>query len=266
MNNDKIKNKVREMLNNPLDYEWEIQGFGMLRTYIDANTRVQIWHNNYKIPNVTDIHTHPWDFTSFIIQGYMQNLCFIESKIENETVPEDIIYNRCLILTGEHAYVKEKTKVILSRDTNIKYTNGMEYTHKKDVPHRTEYSNGTITVLTKNNINKDSLAYSYTKGDSEWVSAAPRIATNEEVMFFVNEALELEKTEKFLKAIAGKGYYSGSRQLDQEIDLELNLHKTNINGIKNLIISKGKCEDPNWRVYYGNGIKIEFKDYEKKIY
>ena len=48
---------VEKILNNPLDYEWELQGFGMLRTYIDKDTRMQIWLNSFIIQDVTDIHT-----------------------------------------------------------------------------------------------------------------------------------------------------------------------------------------------------------------
>lgn len=197
MKRNALKLKIKELLENPLDYEWEIQGFGMLRTYIDKDTRVQIWHNDYKVPNVTDIHTHPWNFTSKIIQGVMRNICFVETEHNDKSSRGT--YNRCLILTGENAYVKEKTKVNLTKQTPSIYIKGTKYKHRKDVPHRTDYVNGTITVLTKKAINEDSLAYSYTPGDSDWVSAAPRIATKGEILFFVNSALELSKKEKSLE-------------------------------------------------------------------
>ena len=57
---------VKQVMENPFNYEWELQGFGMLRTYIDKDTRLQIWLKDFIVPGVTDIHTHPWDFESFI--------------------------------------------------------------------------------------------------------------------------------------------------------------------------------------------------------
>ena len=44
----------------------------------------------------------------------------------------------------------------------------------------------------------------------------------------------------FVKEISGKGYYSGSRQLDQEIDLELYIHIAKINGKPHLTVQRGK--------------------------
>ena len=50
--------------------------------------------------------------------------------------------------------------------------------------------------VTKSNIDKDSLAYSYVPNGKEWVSAAPRPATEEEVQKFIKAALKLQRGEK----------------------------------------------------------------------
>ena len=183
---DKI---VKHVMENPFNYEWELQGFGMLRTYISKNTRLQIWLKDFIVPGVTDIHTHPWDFESFIYQGQIVNHCWRESsKLDGVT------FDRCLILTGEKAYVKERTQVILKVIGNQKYTRGMVYNHEKNIPHRIDFVDGTITILTKSNIHEDSLAYSYVIGiGNEWVSAAPRLATKEEIIPFINAASKLNK-------------------------------------------------------------------------
>ena len=44
----------------------------------------------------------------------------------------------------------------------------------------------------------------------------------------------------FVKEVAGKGYYSGSTQLDQEIDLEFYVHLANVGGKTYLTIQRGK--------------------------
>lgn len=49
---DEFHNKVNDVLENPFNYIWELQGFGMLRTYIDKNTRLQIWLKEFIIDDV----------------------------------------------------------------------------------------------------------------------------------------------------------------------------------------------------------------------
>ena len=181
---------VKKILNNPLDYEWEIQGFGMLRTYISKNTRLQIWLKEFIVPNVTDIHTHPWNFESLIYQGDITNYCFMESESSDGNK-----FDKCLILTGENAYVKEKIPTIMEIVSTEWYTTGDSYYHKKTIPHRIDFSDGTITILTKSNIDKDSLAYSYVPNGKEWVSAAPRQATEEEIQKFIKAALKLQEVK-----------------------------------------------------------------------
>ena len=196
MNQYKIKvdKKIKQVLDNPFDYEWELQGFGMLRTYISKDTRLQIWLKDFIVPGVTDIHTHPWNFESFIYQGQIKNNVFTEYSLQDQVSGEWFQCDRCLILTGENAYVKERTPVILKPYDSIEWFQGEIYFHGKDVPHRIDFVDGTITILTKLNIHEDSLAYSYVKGfNNEWVSAAPRLATKEEIIPFINAASKLNK-------------------------------------------------------------------------
>lgn len=185
---------VKKIMKFPFDYEWELQGFGMLRTYIDKYTRLQIWLKDFIIPNVTDIHTHPWDFKSFIYQGQIRNNIFFEYDPQNSVSGEWFQCDKCLILTGENAYVKERTPVILKPNGSFEYSQGDLYHHGKDIPHRIDFIDGTITILTKSNIHEDSLAYSYVKGfENEWVSAAPRPATKEEIKAFIEAARKLNQ-------------------------------------------------------------------------
>lgn len=190
-----LDDKVKYILENPFDYGWELQGFGMLRTYIDKNTRLQIWLNDFIVPGVTDVHTHPWDFTSTIYQGSIINHVFVDHELTDK-VEGGENYDRCLILTGENAYVKERTLVKLTNWSNLDYYRGDMYYHYKNAPHRIDFMDGTITILTKGNINPDNLAYSYTKPGEEWVSAAPRLATPEEINTFINAANNLRRERK----------------------------------------------------------------------
>ena len=49
---------------------------------------------------------------------------------------------------------------------------------------------------------------------------------------------------EFVKEINGKGYYSSSTQLDQEIDLELYVHIATLNRKKYLTVQRGKHRLP----------------------
>ena len=51
--------------------------------------------------------------------------------------------------------------------------------------------------------------------------------------------------DKFLSEISEKGYYAGSKQLDQEIDLELYVHKFKMNGANWLGVQRGKHRLPS---------------------
>lgn len=186
-----------DILKNPFNYEWEVQGFGMMRTYIAENTRLQIWNSDLVIENVTDIHTHPWDFYSIILQGKIINIKYKECAKSYYKAKK---YNRCLIETGENAYVKESKEVYLRKTGRNAYEYNRKdckeytdiYTHKKHIPHKIKFVDGTITVLTKTNISEDihdrKLAYSYVKDGIEWVSAAPRPATKEEIVSTIAKA------------------------------------------------------------------------------
>ena len=50
--------------------------------------------------------------------------------------------------------------------------------------------------------------------------------------------------EKFVQEIQGKGYFSGSKQLDQEVDLEIYIHIVKMNNASWLTIQRGKHRIP----------------------
>jgi hypothetical protein len=50
--------------------------------------------------------------------------------------------------------------------------------------------------------------------------------------------------DQFVKEIAEKGYFSGSKQLDQELDLEMYLHIFKMNGAWHLAVQRGKHRLP----------------------
>ena len=206
------KETLLDILKNPFNYEWEVQGLGMMRTYLNEDTRFQIWNKDLIVDGVTDIHTHPWDFISVILQGKITNHIYKEYP---EQVNKSKKYFRCLINTGEDAYVKEKNEVYLLKCDKKTYTSGNFYIHKKHIPHKITFKDGTITVLNKFNKNdescmeliplllcqdkKSSEAYTYVKDGNEWVSAMPRPAKDYEIYDTIKKAWECYNNEKSKK-------------------------------------------------------------------
>lgn len=180
---------VKKILENPLNYKWELQGFGMLRIYLDKETRLQVWSNKHQTKDVSIIHNHPWSFNSNIICGQMTNILYTEYELT-----ENNNFYKSRILTGENAHqfnTKETTLIESHRQT---YSPNTHYFHHKDIPHRTEFIDGTVTIIRREDRNEDSHADSYwelEKGKDNWVSAAPRLATEEEILDICEMALKL---------------------------------------------------------------------------
>ena len=66
--------------------------------------------------------------------------------------------------------------------------------------------------------------------------------------------------EKFVQEIANKGYYAGSRQIDQEVDLEIYIHIVKMNNASWLTVQRGKHRIPGvTRPEYLNCI-LKFSD------
>lgn len=60
---------VKAILEKARAYKWSIQGFGMLRLYLSAEVRLHVWDSRFRVPGVTDIHDHSWDFESEVAAG-----------------------------------------------------------------------------------------------------------------------------------------------------------------------------------------------------
>jgi hypothetical protein len=69
------RDEVRELLEDWRSYEWQVQGFGMLRIYLDGPTepRLQIWDQRLAVWSNNAIHDHPWAFRSTIMAGTIFN-------------------------------------------------------------------------------------------------------------------------------------------------------------------------------------------------
>lgn len=183
-----MKENVESILRNWENYEWTIQGFGMLRTYVgsDRKFRVNIWDNRFAVPGVSMIHDHPWDFTSNIIVGSIVNIRYIEVA--------------CALRACEYSYAKIKCGPGGGMETCVSdlelhplpleyYDEGDTYRQRANEIHETKFMDGTVTLIERTFREDTEHARVFWRRDSNWVSAEPRVATSEEVIMFIDSAL-----------------------------------------------------------------------------
>ena len=70
-----IRDDVEAILRHHDEHDWQVQGFGMLRTYLpgEAEPRLQVWDQRLATWGNNAIHDHPWKFRSTIIAGRIYN-------------------------------------------------------------------------------------------------------------------------------------------------------------------------------------------------
>src|SRR6266705_1769973 len=94
LNPNPTKKEVEDILVHCDDYQWSLQGLGMLRLYLDDTHRMHIWDDRYQVYNVSQMHTHPWNFTSTVIVGVVRNIRYVENSQATE-------FHRQMIHCGE---------------------------------------------------------------------------------------------------------------------------------------------------------------------
>ncbi len=185
---------VKKILEKADLYEWSLQGFGMLRMYLEPEIRLHIWDSRYQIENVSIIHTHPWHFTSTVIAGCVRNVEYEDNEnlwnFEFSNPHE--LYTQ-LILTGENAHGVQpiETCRLAVKSERVFYP-GQSYRQFMTIPHQTFFEDGTVTVIERSDRTEQNHAYTYwdrSLGKNGWVSAAPRKATKDEIIDITQNAL-----------------------------------------------------------------------------
>lgn len=180
---------VKNILEKADQYNWTLQGLGMLRLYLSDEVRLHVWDDRYKVPNVSALHDHPWDFESTIIAGavnqYRYDIAYPFYGTEG-LLPAWMVTIKCgvgaEVLTGARA-------VFLHRHSKEMYVEGDKYTQRSEEIHESLPLRGTVTIVERKFCgNRENARVFYMEG-SEWVSAEPRPATREEVRRITEHAL-----------------------------------------------------------------------------
>ena len=178
MTPDRIWNILAEAAYNPRARNWTVQGFGMLRCYLDndLSDRLHVWTNALRVQGVSDIHTHPWDFGSMVLAGRLINKRYEEVSPHTEY---SSAYFRRLIKPGEATQLEPDQRVWLRpiRDDHV-HTNRY-YNQKYTEIHRTLFDEGTVSVVSRDRGDLPDTAFTYFR--RTWGSAKPRKALPEEV-------------------------------------------------------------------------------------
>lgn len=179
---------VKMVLQQPLSYSWTVQGFGMMRTYLsfDPNPkrfRLNVWNGDLAVPGVSVIHDHPWDFTSWVINGDFGNVRYVEDHFSGED------YEWMQIKCGEAGCSISAPARIRLRDLPFEaYRAGSIYCQTANEIHRTVYGNGTVTL--NDRIGDTEQARVFWPAGQKWVDAKPRAATTHEIIDTADLALQ----------------------------------------------------------------------------
>jgi hypothetical protein len=179
---------VKNILQHPHGFHWQVQGLGMLRIYLEPATRLHVWDRALLVPGASPLHDHPWDFTSQVIAGRMVNHRFVRVVEPVSGVGED--WNCVQIKCGEGAHtIGDPTTVKLIRKEAESYGEGAFYTQTANEIHWSLPEDGTVTMCHRRGSGDH--ANVFWRGKGPWVDAKPRTATRQEIKRVTQRALEL---------------------------------------------------------------------------
>ena len=189
---------VKSILNRSHYHNWSVQGFGMMRTYLDSDKmyRLNIWDAALAVPNVSVIHDHPWHFKSWVLSGRFRNIRY-DMLGANDAAPTAEVfagawhnYDYRVIKTGEGggpAGIREKCMLKpLAIET---YYPGETYHQRAEEIHCSIYRKGTVTLNERRRVGTGEHARVFWPSGQEWVDAEPRAATELEVETTLTYAL-----------------------------------------------------------------------------
>lgn len=180
-----LRDAVHQILLHANSYEWSLQGLGMLRLYLSREVRLHVWDSRYVAPDASVIHTHPWNFTSYIVSGEVRQF-----RYDEYDGPSASAFKRLLIQCGPDGCAKgEPEPVTLARRDLETYRAGTSYQQFANEIHESLPVSGTVTIVERTFIGDTEHAFVFFDGET-WGEATPRDATPEEVEAIVGLALK----------------------------------------------------------------------------
>ncbi len=180
-----------EILTNPLEREWSVQGLGMMRTYLNTEQRLHIWHKALQTPDASVVHDHPWNFTSKVLLGVVNQYRYTRDDAFGTPWQEQ------LIMCGEGGGVDGKpSNVNLRKREKERYWEGCTYRQEAHEIHASFPTDNTVTVITREYKEDLDHARVFFPLSMEFVSAEPRPASRAEVLYITREVLRAYQEKK----------------------------------------------------------------------
>jgi hypothetical protein len=167
---------VEQILRKATHYPWSIQGLGMLRLYLSKEVRLHLWDPTLAFPGASPIHTHPWDFTSKVVVGYVYNQIYVERDEE-----PNFHYQVLKCGVGGGLVSGESGTTSLRRLPLFSYQQGETYSERAEEIHESKPVRGTVTIVTRKFKADEDHARVFWRLGTSWGSAEPRPATPEEI-------------------------------------------------------------------------------------
>lgn len=174
---------TKAVLTHALNYEWSLQGLGMLRTYLAPDVRLHVWDSRHAFDDVSEMHTHPWNFVSHVIAGEVSQVRYIESDLGIPWQKQKIFCGIGGGLTGEPQEVK------LQACYKETYGEGHVYQQNANEIHISSPLDGTVTIVERQFLEDADHAYVFFPVGESWVTAEPRMASPSEVLTITSYAL-----------------------------------------------------------------------------
>ena len=183
---------LEEIIRSASDFDWTLQGFGMFRLYLSENVRLHLWDSDFAVPEVSTIHTHPWDFWSEVLVGEIRDVTFTFTPDAEDTRVFGA-HKKRRIVCGEGGGLCEDSPVVGGTLTVVEdrtYFPGDRYHHIAPEIHDSHPKDGTVTVVSRIFHADTEHADVFWPAEREWVSAEPRPATSDEVNAAASKALK----------------------------------------------------------------------------
>jgi len=178
-----IRASVRKILDTGHAYTWQRQGLGMLRLYLTPETRLHIWDTRLRVPDVSVVHDHPWDFRSYVVAGRIYNTRYEETSTGRAC-------SRTRIRCGPAGCaIAEPEQARLSMLRHEVVVAGRWYEQRADEIHESAPDNGTVTLVERH-FRSDTEHANVYHDTPTWVSAEPGPISWEKVEPIVRLALD----------------------------------------------------------------------------
>lgn len=185
---------VKKILEHAKDYEWELKGLGMMRTYLSEDTKIHVWDSRHAVPNVSLTHEHPWSFESTVIAGRLLQYRLTAIPMLDNALTDHPVhpYMRSVVQCGPGGcLLADPTLVHLERHAREVYTEGQSYSQLCDEIHQSYPDDGTVTVVRRINYREPRAAAVYWPHGTDWVSSDPVMATPSKIEDIAQRSLNL---------------------------------------------------------------------------